>query len=658
MIFRSTVSSTSPGVWSSAELAFPLGGGVAQAPGELTVSRISAPQREEARVRLRKPIPRRKGADIKFSAAPIEQTLRQRRALQPSASEPALAPGPPGRSSTELPHITASSQPLICASGSSWFPGSSSSSWRTGPRAAASAGASASLGLSTSSRWPSAGPDAERRAHELEGGRAIASPRSPASRAASPPPSQSASPRATGEGWMDSSTGWMPAGASTAGGSSAFQSSSQKHRGAAWKPNPWMGVLSGSIRVEAPFVATMAEGYCDTEACVHWYRSVQAEGQHRPLLSEGFAFGDQEREAQVSRMVLPWARERQAALQRLKCVKPESGWATHLRAQASLFARLDAAGVFRGPRALPIALGARLGSVEEAHKVWGRASMMELAGGLALLGVDPEVVCGLDERGLLQLADPTCSGTCSLDDIARLREPLAILRRKLEHDAARGPQARPAEKAEAAGGGAEDEEEPRMSEEERSAAQFKWVRVARWMAFAELRRALSSSQSPRRRGWRAPSGAEGAEVEGGAAEGGAAAAEALGAAFPGLELETLAMLREQDRTLKVFFAASASMRLQDGSRAMDMPDWLLFCSDLRLADPLRRPRGGAGAIERCYEEALAFQKARGGQQEGLAYAAFKVALGGLSGVVRLGWRALLVRLLDLGGASAAGSAAE
>jgi len=57
--------------------------------GLMPVSRMTSPQPRPTGA-LRKPIPRRKARDIMYGPTPIEWTLRQRQALQPSASEPSL----------------------------------------------------------------------------------------------------------------------------------------------------------------------------------------------------------------------------------------------------------------------------------------------------------------------------------------------------------------------------------------------------------------------------------------------------------------------------------------------------------------------------------------------------------------------------------------
>lgn len=412
----------------------------------------------------------------------------------------------------------------------------------------------------------------------------------------------------------------------------------------------WLDILNGGRRVVIPF-NKLSDNVNDTDSFVQWYRESQE--QKKSLAA---AVGSTLRQEPSRRS---WAERREEMLLRYRTAGKSAGLAAHCKAKAELFDHLDQRMVAQGMQALVEAMRFKAGSLEDATSLLdlhgnGELSVMELAGGLTLLGLDPALLSAADEFFVFRHLDPEATGILKLQAFMRAAPPRSFGKRVAAISSA----------------AADCTEEPKS---ELRLAQAKWLTVAKWMATA-ARRSAALAEERFRRGWRVGTGSPGGA--GSAAEWeatpaaqhavdaiGALAEDSIGHVTSSVAakrkrfqappeqvlLESGAAMREQDQDLKVVFSKATSAWLSEGSteRILRRPDLTTFFEDLHLVEPWRHLRATVQVLDKRYDEAIRVQHDCTQLDHGLLFWSFKALLNNIMGDLRLGWSGLVEATLTL-----------
>lgn len=435
--------------------------------------------------------------------------------------------------------------------------------------------------------------------------------------------------------------------------------------------NAWCGLLGGDYRIQVPFGEFSEDDHeRDSDAFLRWFSQREA---HRG------AEASRNRCSRPEPELLPWSSERDVALIQLKGNDVEAGRALRLQAKADLFDFLQFSSPLRGLDAMIEAISFRLGGLENIMTAFDcngtrKLGLMEFAGSLSLLGVDSQIIVGIDDHDLFLGLDRDSDGLIKLRNFHRLAaavKPNKYKPRKgdepvlLQEVRLQAPQ----------------EDPPEVSK-----AKTKWAHIARWMS-AAFQRSIALRTERLLHGWRVQqkAGAKNDEIgdEFGddttvgddffsatttslAATEGAASTpmspmspweqphedessepqppprRRLETSTPReLTLESLATMREQELSLKALFNAAASQQLPDGTPEMTRADLHAFFQDLLWADAARHARVSAKLLDNLYDEAIALQCNFTRIGNGLTFWSMKVLLNNIIGPLGLNWRRIV-----------------
>lgn len=440
----------------------------------------------------------------------------------------------------------------------------------------------------------------------------------------------------------------------------------------------WMSLHCSGRHLEIPFDGRMgpSEEAREADPFVHWYRTAEAEAEHR-LTADRLSASDF-----VKPTTIPWATERDITHAAMLRSEPGTGKALRFEGRAELYAHLHERATARGTEALAEAFAFKLGGLEEAHSMLdlngtGELSLMEFVGCVSLLGFDLHVLCGADERSVFGRIDIHNTGAVRVQDILRRHRGkrkglfktatgiVATAPKTLESGGTElAPSATAAGSAMplaatsdwklpdagTAAGSGEDPVEVRL-------AKVKWIAIAKWMAAAQQRSTAIRDQRLRH-GWQlsadksAVEGGAEAAVPGPARHAAPNVSHAESAAGPTrkgprpktcseVTKESAVAMREQEYAIRASFSKSASSTLPDGSRLLSKSDLWNFFQDLELCERLRHKRITQLLIEREYHSAIDMQCGLTKIGTGLTFWSFKVVLNNIIPDINLKWQSIV-----------------
>lgn len=455
----------------------------------------------------------------------------------------------------------------------------------------------------------------------------------------------------------------------------------------------WMSLHCSGRHLEIPFAeGRQSEEAREADPFVHWYRTCEAEAEHR--------LTEQHRTAEVKPTTIPWATERDITHAAMLRAEPGTGKALRFEGRSELYAHLHERACARGTEALAEAFAFKLGGIDEAHRLLnlngkGELSLMEFVGCVSLLGFDLHVLCGADERTVFSRIDIHNTGAVRVQDILRRH------RGKRRAKAVPADAAKPLPSAGTGGdktvasvatglvasvatelapsatagtskslgatsdwkipdvgnvsGSVEDPVEVRL-------AKVKWIAIAKWMAAAQQRSTAIRDQRLRH-GWQLSP--EKSVMSGGAEESVAdsvvsnhmASGISFAESVAGNPLEarkgprpktcsevtkeSAVAMREQEYAIRASFSKSATLTLPDGSRLLTKSDLWNFFQDLELCEHLRHKRITQLLIEREYHSAIDMQCGLTKIGTGLTFWSFKVVLNNIIPDMRLKWQLIV-----------------
>jgi hypothetical protein len=319
----------------------------------------------------------------------------------------------------------------------------------------------------------------------------------------------------------------------------------------------------------------------------------------------------------------------------------------------------------------------------------GMIGLMEFCGSMTLMGIEAEELFSMDDASVFLGLDQDCDGFISVEHFVNLRD---LVKPKLSR-----PPTRATDDDQPQSTVSLIELRllnPKKDPPDVAKAKLKWANIARWMAAAS-QRSIALRTERLLKGWRvdaklktqSPSNQDASdetlqkepEPSEAIAEGDVGTppsrspssrsapsrspkkslhSQVSTNSFPTLlepgerrrtptatpkelALESLAIMKEQEGSLKVSFNACASIKLPDGTPEMSRKDLHVFFQDLHLADMERHVNVSPKLLDKLYDEALDLQCRFTRIGNGLTFWSVKVVLSGIIGPLGLGWRHLI-----------------
>lgn len=425
---------------------------------------------------------------------------------------------------------------------------------------------------------------------------------------------------------------------------------------------PWLSMLTGGQHVQLP--EDPSNAIKGTERFVGWYKAREMEIQHER---------DRVCAEEPDHNPVPWADLMRESVGQLHAVEEGSGEWLRKQSHLDVLDRMQEVNALQGLDALGEALMFRFGTPEYMRQTLDfrgneDMSLMEFSGAMSILGLDVNLLCGVDEHVVFQAlasfandrldmgGGPDRRGNLGLDDLAKWGQPRGTGRKRVtqsKHGGASQP----------GSASSLQQFEAELADARRSKAMVKWISISRWMGRAVQReRALRIERLGK--GWH-PIDANQEEEDDQPSEvlrrtsgigfnNPKSTPSLRGEVVPGLRAdrdrrrragssaadvlhESGAAMRELERSLRGMFNRGASIQMPDGPRLMTQQDVHTFFGDLTLADPSRPQLAGHQVLDMLFEDAVQMQISFTRIRDGLTFWSFKAILNNAVRSLNLGW---------------------